>query len=390
MNNVDLSLNIGDICNHISEATFPEVSDFNPIYPLDGGLYAPIADFNPAFSNSDVDSCTVSDDTGSERYSSSPLKSYKRIPPIDILPVTETNTEKRSLLNPNSKGFVPFQQGSPVNLLTHTIELPSSLSERYVGGTRMKHYEFDPFVACFVPRGPKQNIEPSPQRDRTLNPKATSFILERNIDSEISTVSNTTDESSTTSFDTTPPILELNTPENSFVSQNISVSEFISNIGTPPLREIIAQAQCFASFGPYVDNHYNVFCSFCYFIYILSLYLILDFVVGPICQEELLDFSKISFGNLSSLSISDSEFSDISQPEESLENNAHQVLLDLRKKNVNNVIIGTLNINSVASKLDQLRVIIGNYLDILTIQETKLDESVPTADLMIFFLKINV
>ena len=33
--------------------------------------------------------------------------------------------------------------------------------------------------------------------------------------------------------------------------------------------------------------------------------------------------------------------------------------------------------------MDQLRVIIGNYIDVLTIQETKLDESVPTADLMI-------
>ena len=83
------------------------------------------------------------------------------------------------------------------------------MSERYVGGTRMKHYEFNPFVACFVPRGPKENIEPSPQSDRTLNPEAISFILEGNIDSEISTVSNTTDESSATSLDTTPHILEL-------------------------------------------------------------------------------------------------------------------------------------------------------------------------------------
>ena len=43
-----------------------------------------------------------------------------------------------------------------------------------------------------------------------------------------------------------------------------------------------------------------------------------------------------------------------------------------------NVIIGTLNINSFAPKFEELREIIGKNLDILTIQETKLDSSFPT------------
>ena len=47
------------------------------------------------------------------------------------------------------------------------------------------------------------------------------------------------------------------------------------------------------------------------------------------------------------------------------------------------MIIGSLNINSVASKLEHLREVIGNYLDVLTIQETKLDDSFPTAQLLI-------
>ena len=44
----------------------------------------------------------------------------------------------------------------------------------------------------------------------------------------------------------------------------------------------------------------------------------------------------------------------------------------------------SLNINSIAPKLDQLRIIIGNYLDVLTIQETKLDgpENFPTGSLL--------
>ena len=42
------------------------------------------------------------------------------------------------------------------------------------------------------------------------------------------------------------------------------------------------------------------------------------------------------------------------------------------------MIIGTLNINSIASKIEQLREIIGNSLDILVVQEPKLDSSFPT------------
>ena len=57
------------------------------------------------------------------------------------------------------------------------------------------------------------------------------------------------------------------------------------------------------------------------------------------------------------------------------------ILRDLRVKNVNKVIIGTLNINSLASKFDQLREVIGKNLDIFTIQETKLDSSFPSHQL---------
>ena len=39
--------------------------------------------------------------------------------------------------------------------------------------------------------------------------------------------------------------------------------------------------------------------------------------------------------------------------------------------------IGSLNINSLPKKFDQLKEIIGKNLDVLTIQETKLDASFP-------------
>ena len=50
--------------------------------------------------------------------------------------------------------------------------------------------------------------------------------------------------------------------------------------------------------------------------------------------------------------------------------NANDFLKNIRVKNVNRITIGSLNINSISSKFDQLKEIIGKHLDILTIQET--------------------
>ena len=57
--------------------------------------------------------------------------------------------------------------------------------------------------------------------------------------------------------------------------------------------------------------------------------------------------------------------------------NAMDILKKIRIKNLNRITIATLNINSLASKFEQLREVIGNNIDILTIQETKLDSSFP-------------
>ena len=54
---------------------------------------------------------------------------------------------------------------------------------------------------------------------------------------------------------------------------------------------------------------------------------------------------------------------------------AMNILREIRITNVNRVIIGTLNINSLPQKFEQLKLIIDNYLDVLVIQETKLDPS---------------
>ena len=63
--------------------------------------------------------------------------------------------------------------------------------------------------------------------------------------------------------------------------------------------------------------------------------------------------------------------------------NARNILREIRVKNVGRIVIGTLNINSLASKIDQLKVIICGSLDILVIQETKLDSSFPEDQFLI-------
>ena len=51
----------------------------------------------------------------------------------------------------------------------------------------------------------------------------------------------------------------------------------------------------------------------------------------------------------------------------------------MRRKNVNRVIIGNININSLPNKFDQVKEFILKFIDILIITETKLDDSFPTS-----------
>ena len=67
----------------------------------------------------------------------------------------------------------------------------------------------------------------------------------------------------------------------------------------------------------------------------------------------------------------------------SINENAYDVMKEIRVQNINKVVIGTLNINSLAPKFDQLCEVIGKNLDILTIQETKLDPSFPSQQFML-------
>ena len=48
---------------------------------------------------------------------------------------------------------------------------------------------------------------------------------------------------------------------------------------------------------------------------------------------------------------------------------------EIRLRNINKVLIGNSNINSIRNKLDQLKYTVLKYIDVLTLTETKLDET---------------
>ncbi len=66
-----------------------------------------------------------------------------------------------------------------------------------------------------------------------------------------------------------------------------------------------------------------------------------------------------------------------------VESSLNYILSEYRIKNVNRVVLATLNINSIANKFDQLKLMIGNNIDVLVLTETKLDDSFPTAQFVI-------
>ena len=61
------------------------------------------------------------------------------------------------------------------------------------------------------------------------------------------------------------------------------------------------------------------------------------------------------------------------------EKDPQSFLKDIRINNINRLIIGQLNINSLRNKFEQLSTMISGNIDILMISETKLDETFPAA-----------
>ena len=77
-------------------------------------------------------------------------------------------------------------------------------------------------------------------------------------------------------------------------------------------------------------------------------------------------------------SASETEYiNDLNNVEGGEVNDANKYLNNLRLTNLNRLIIGHLNINSIRDKFEALKLIIKNNLDILVVSETKLNDTFP-------------
>ena len=63
--------------------------------------------------------------------------------------------------------------------------------------------------------------------------------------------------------------------------------------------------------------------------------------------------------------------------------NPLSTIKNLRLSNVNRVVIGNLNINSIPKKFNQLKELVLKYMDILVLTETKLDDSFPNSQFLV-------
>ena len=87
---------------------------------------------------------------------------------------------------------------------------------------------------------------------------------------------------------------------------------------------------------------------------------------------------------LSILTSLDSINVSVAEPEStSSEPKSYQVLQDLRVKNINRIIFGYININSIRNKQGMLADFIKSQVDILLVSETKIDDSFPSAQFQI-------
>ena len=92
-------------------------------------------------------------------------------------------------------------------------------------------------------------------------------------------------------------------------------------------------------------------------------------------SPELSHISEITDKSILGEDGSISGFSCIDEKTQNKSENAVNILKGIRKKYMDNVLLGHLNINALANKFDALKLIIGGFLDILVLVETKLNNS---------------
>ena len=77
-----------------------------------------------------------------------------------------------------------------------------------------------------------------------------------------------------------------------------------------------------------------------------------------------------------------SNLPEISMIEESTLSPDISALKEIKSKNVNRLVTGQLNINGISGKLEPLKAVILNYIDILIVTESKIDSSFTSQQLL--------
>ena len=168
-----------------------------------------------------------------------------------------------------------------------------------------------------------------------------------------------------------PHVAETDVPRNianswdTSILSNLDMTPCVNEISTPPLSEMdpSENRQLHTAMPPY----FNLFC------YILSALMYIS-ICTPIgsghgsFRNEFNISAPLGKGNISHID-------DDRDP--------HKLLKNIKVSNVNRLVIGQLNINSLRNKIEALKLIIGQNIDILIITETKLDETFPKAQFYI-------
>ena len=102
-------------------------------------------------------------------------------------------------------------------------------------------------------------------------------------------------------------------------------------------------------------------------------------VLPPTDKSRLSSFSQVKEVESFQQHLSDSFiFKD-----DAVHHDVSQILKKMRTKNLHNVIVGLLNVNSIASEFDAIKSIIPGSIGVVIVCETKLDDSYPTAQFVI-------
>ena len=194
-----------------------------------------------------------------------------------------------------------------------------------------KHSFLNPRAPCFFPETKNRNT----LGQGVLNHSATPFVFRSSLVSV---------------DDDMPEVIEVDTPNTSF---EVGVGDLTSNDLIYGSGSTISSTININTILTFVFCNTYEFSAY-YFAYVLAMYVVLALVIGPNVPhtDDLSDGDDVS---------------------------PHELLQSLRLKNVDRIIIGHLNINSIRNKIGALGDLIGDRIDIFLISETKIDQSFPPA-----------